>query len=818
MSAWTLSWRLLVRNLRSGKLWLMWAGLVLAAASLASVSLFAHRLEAALDRSAGEWLAADAVIESRQRPDPSHAERAVEMGLVTTTTASLSTVVYTPERSLLFQIKAVGRDYPLRGRVRIADDADGPDRSVASGPSPGRIWVDSEGLRRLGAAPGEGLQIGRVEPEVEAVLRSDPDAGDGPIQFAPGLIMAMEDLEPAGLLGPGARVRWKLLVAGPRERVEAYVEQTRMRLAPGERLRTAQDAESRTGQALAQARRFLAASALVAVLLAAVAIWQSAWRFAGSQQDSVALLKVFGADGGLIARALAGLLLWLVLGALIAGALLGYAAQAWIAALVSGQSGPSLPPADPGALWAVAPGMLLLAAGFALPPLLALHRVPPMRVLRADPGRSAPRIRLWGLIALGAGLGLAVVQIGDLQLGMLVLGGALAAVAVLALAAWALLWSAARLADGARGVARLALAGLARRRWQAVLQISALGLGLTALLTLAVVRSELVAQWQASVPDQAPDHFLVNIQREQLELLRTGLEAVGVAQLQIRPITNAQLIAINDQAPPADRFTGQVNLSWAETLPPANTVIAGRFFSAGARGELSVARRWAERVGVGLGDRLNFDVGGRVLETRITSIRSVDWDSFNVNFFLLLTPEDGRALPHQYVASFRLPDGAGAALDRLLRQLPNVSLIDVGALLERVLEVIDRISRIAEWVFGFVLAAGLLVLLAVIESTRDHRRTEVALLRALGAGDSMIRGSVLIEYGAMALVAALVAVCAAAVIGGLMATWVFGFGYRPSIALLATALGVSVPLVVGAGWLGHRRILRTPPMRLLRAG
>jgi len=350
-----------------------------------------------------------------------------------------------------------------------------------------------------------------------------------------------------------------------------------------------------------------------------------------------------------------------------------------------------------------------------------------------------------------------------------------------------------------------------------IVQTTALGLGLMSLLLLMVVRTELIDQWRASLPDDTPDHFMVNIQPDQADALREDLAALGVDGLQVRPMANANLVELTGEDPPENAFTGQVNLSWIDELPPANVIERGRFWSPGATGEISLANRWAERVGVGLGDRLTFDAGGRTFSGEVTSLREVDWGSFNVNFFILVTPEAAGDLPHQYVASFRAPPDRLEALDRIARDRPNVTLLDVGALVDRVFQIIDQVSRAAQVVFAFTLVAGLVVLLAALEATRDQRRSEAALLRTLGAPRRMVRGGLLVEYGVMAVIAAGLAVAGAAMVGGLLAGELFGFDYRPGAGLFVLGFTVSVVLIVGAGWLGNRDVLKTPPVRILRA-
>lgn len=817
MNAWRLSSRLLMRQGRSGSLWMLIIGLGVAAAALTAVTLFTDRVGRALERQAGEVLAADVRISSRNRPDDALARQAESLGLTTARVLELNSVVFSETGSSLFEVKGVAAPYPLRGSLKIADRPGEEDRAVDDLPETGQAWIEPRGLRALDVEIGDAVWVGESELRITRLLTYEPDRGDGPFALAPRLILPLQDLLDADLLGPGSRARHRLLAAGDASDVQAFTESVESELDDRTRLTTVDEADARTSEALEQARRFLAVAALTAVILAAVAVLLASLRFAEAQRDLIAVLKAFGANGATIQRALVLMLLALVLIAVIIGAVGGGLGQHLIAEILTEDLQEPLPPVSLAPVPGLAAFTLLLALGFALPPLAALRHVPPMRILNRSLDHK-PRAGAAGwLMAIAVALLLPVLELGEPKLALYVLGGSAALALALAVSAWLAVRLTRALAHRVRGTYRFGLAGLGRRQAMSIVQTTALGLGLMALLLLMVVRTELIGQWRASLPPDTPDHFIVNIQPDQADELRLELQALGAQGLQVRPMANANLIEIAGEAPPDDAFTGQVNLSWIDSLPPANTIVAGEFWTPGATGELSVAQRWADRVGVQLGDRLTFDAGGRTFTAQITSLREVDWGSFNVNFFLLVTPDAGELLPHQFVASFRAPAGGLDALDTLARARPNVTLLDVGALVDRVFEIIDQVSRAAQVVFVFTLIAGLVVLLAALESTRDQRRAEAALLRTLGAERKMVRGGLLVEYGVMAVIAASLAVLGAAVVGGLLASELFGFDYRPGITLFALGFGASIVLIVGAGWLGNRSVLSTPPVRILRA-
>ena len=815
MNPFALAARLLLRQGRSGALMILAVGLIVATAALVAVGSFTDRVGRALERQAGEALAADLVIAAGERIPARFFERAESMGLETAEIINVSTALFVGDESQLVDVKAVSSGYPLRGQVTLSDGE--TERSGREIPAPGTAWMDPRAQRALDAAIGDVAELGVLELAITDILVFEPDRAGGGFGFAPRLMVNVEDLLASELLGPGARARYRLLLAGEERALRDFRQWFGQEREDGQRLITAAQADDQTGFALTQARRFLGVAALTSVILAAVAILLSASRFSAAQRDLVALLKTFGASSSRIMAALSLLLLYLVAASILVGGALGWGAQEMIARILAEGPETTLPPAR--ALPVLNAGLftLLLAGGFALPPLVALRKVPTMRILnRSLDTRPGLTGLLWLLPVLGA-LSIPVVQLGDVQLALIVLGGSAALAGLLALSGWVALLITGRLARNARAAWRFGLAGLQRRRGGGIVQITALGLGLMALLLLVVVRAELLEQWRGSLPPDAADHFVINIQPDQVEAVERRLQAEGADNLQLRPMANANLVAVNDGPPPDHRMAGQVNVSWSGELPPANDIVAGAFHGPDARGQVSLSEMWAQNLGVSLGDRLSFESGARRFEAEVTSIREVDWNSFNVNFFILLTPEAGEFLPHQYIASFHLGERT-ADLRGVTREFPNLSIIDVGAIIERVGEIIDQVSRAAQVVFAFTLLAGLVVLLAALEATRDERRQESALIRTLGADNAMVRRGLLVEYSVMAVIAALLATLGSALTGWLLAAELFEFAYRPSPMLFILGFVVAAVLVVGSGWAGNRSVLTTPPVRILRTG
>ncbi len=819
--------RSLRREFLAGDLLTVFAALVLGVAAMTAVGTLVDRVMLALSSSAAEVVGGDLGVRGREDPPAEFAEEAVARGLRSARMVAFPSVLFHGEASQMATVKGVDAGYPLRGELRVSRQASGLDGEAAGAPPPGGAWADPRLLEALGVGVGDAIEFGSGEVRIAGVLLAEPDASGELLQMAPPLLVNRDEVDAAGLLGPGSRAGYRLMFAGDTDAIAAFREWLQPRLDGGLRLVTLEDARQGLRNSFDRAGRFLALSALLAVLLAGVATALAANRFALRRIDTVAVLRCLGARQRDILAALALQLLLLAIPACLLGIGLGMLAQvALVEAL--GELIPGrlpLPQATP-VLSGAGIGMLLLL-GFGLPPLLRLRGVPPMRVLNRSFAALPPSSLLAYLAALAATVTLAVYATGDLRLAAWVLGG-LAALALLAAAAGAaLLWLLRRLQGRLRGPWKLGLAALTRRRGLAVVQLVGLSLSLCALLLLAVIGPGLLGEWRQRLPADTPNHFLLNVQRDQAGAVEAQLRALGVADPDLQPFGTGRLVAINGQAPRQarrddddtddDDSNRPVNFSWRHTFPAANTLVAGRFWSAGSTAaEASVEDGWARRYGVGLGDTVTLRLGEEERSFTVTSLRKADWDSFRVNFFLLLNAGAVGDAPYSLISSFHLPSGRTALLAPLAREFPNVSVLEIDAILQRVREVIERVSQAVQLVMGFSLAAGVLVLLAALQATAGERRYDSAVLRTLGARHGQLRGAVLVEFGALGLLAAVLAVGGAAVIGTLVSRQLFELALSPPWpALLAGGAG-GVLLSLAAGWTGTRRILRTPPALALR--
>jgi putative ABC transport system permease protein len=820
--------RALRRELMAGDLLTVFAALTLGVAVMTSVGTLVDRVMLALTSSAAEVIGGDLGLRGRQDiPDELQAE-ARRRGLRSTRMVDFPSVLFHGEASQMANIRAVADGYPLRGQLLISRDASSLHSENVGPPAPGEAYADPRLIEALGLHIGDRIEFGAGTLRIVGLLRAEPDSSGELMQLSPPLMVNRADVDAADLLGPGSRASYRLMFAGQTQQIEQMRAWLRPR-SQGYRLVGIEETQRGLRNAFDRAGSFLALSALLAVLLSGVATALAANRFALRRIDSVAILRCLGARQRDILTSLVLQLLLVAIPACAVGIALGMLAQQGLVQTLGSLIPERLPlPQATPALAGAGIGLLLLL-GFGLPPLLRLRDVPPMRVLNRSFAALPPTSLLTYAAALLATVALTVHATGELVLSSWVLGG-LAALALAAGLIGALgLGLLRRLQHHLHGPWRLGLAALTRRRGLSVVQLIGLSLSLCALLLLAVIGPGMLNQWRERLPAQTPNYFLMNIQPDQAESVLKTLRGMGVPAAAVEPFGTGRLLAINDLPPQrlqrepdeaaedGDDRNRPLNFSWRHTFPAANTLISGRFWTADSNAaEASIEEEWAQRYGLKLGDRITLLLGEQQRSFTITSIRKVDWDTFRVNFFLLLNAGAVADAPYNLISSFHLPAGNAPQLASLTRQFPNISILDIEAILIRVRQVMHQVAQAVQLVMGFSLLAGVLVLLAALQATAGERRYDSAVLRTLGASRAQLRGAVLVEFGALGVLAAALAAVAAALIGMVVARTAFDISLTPAWpALLAGSL-LGVALSVLAGWSGTRRILSTPPALALR--
>ena len=802
------------------------ASMVLAVVALGVVATLAARMEHGVLASAAELIGGDLGVSAPQSIPDTFAAAGRERELAITQTASFPSVAFAQQQSQLLDVLAADAAYPLRGTLMVGD-ARGR-QVVGHAPTAGSVFLDHRALVALNRHVGDVVQVGGRDLRIAGELLQEPDGGEL-VAMAPRALMNLSDAEQAGLLGVGSRARHTLFLAGEPAAVQSWRTWAQSTALPqGGELITPEQTQERMRNAFDRAGAFLRLTALLSALLSGVAIALASQRYARRKTSEVSLLRALGTSRGRVLGLLLGTLGGLALPAALLGIVLALALSqgAWMFASQLFSGVPTTLPILP-SLAAAGMGIAVLV-GFALPPLVRLADVPPVAVFRASLARRIRRFDVLYLIPAVVALALIWNLSGSATLAGILAASLLGVAVVAALLAALLLWIARRIAPGGHPALRLGMAALARRRGLSIVQATALSMGLTALLLLAIVAPALLDGWRRELPSDTPNWFVLNLQDDQRADFQQALAHIGTNQLNMMPLAVGKLTAINGQ--PIDRMTfkderakdwsdRQLRLSWAQDLPPSNTVIAGQWFAPNPAGaEVSVDTMWRDMYGLKLGDTMRFDVGEGQVDARVTSFRRVDWSSFRVNFFLLMDPVHANALPHTWLASFYMPRGNAEALAGLSRTYPNLSLVDVDALLDRVREIVQRVTGAVRWVLGFSLMAGALVLAAALATSGQERRHEAALLRTLGARRGLLRVAAACEFALLGLIAGITAALGAMVGGWWLGRSVFHIkDFVPQAWPLAlAALGAAV-VVMLLGLAGTRKVTHTPPMRLLRA-
>jgi len=817
----------LSRDWRSGELAVLLAALVVAVAALTGVGFFTDRVGQAVTQQAAEVIAADLRLQASNPPSEDYVTAARSQGLATSRTLSFPTVVFFGEASTLAAIRAVADGYPLRGRVKVADEPFGPARETSDIPARGEVWFDSRLLARLGAQVGDEVSIGAATFRVTRVLAYRPDQGSAFVDLAASLLMNLEDMPSTELIQPGSRATHAILFAGPPPAVRAFKAELEANKKPAERLVDVAEASPQIQSSMERAGRFLNLSALVTVLLAAVAVAMAARRYVRRHLDNVALMKCMGASQGFVLRVTAIELVLLALLASVVGAALGFAAQQGLALLLKDLIRGDLPDPTWSPAWLGVATASTILVGFALPPMLQLKRVPPARVLRRNLEPPPLKFAAPYLVAVGALLAMLFWLVRDAKLVGYVAVGTAATLALLLGAGWMLVRVAGRLRGGVGVAWRYGVANLSRRGRESIVQVVAFGLGLMVLLLLGIVRQDLLDTWKASLPEDTPNHFLINIRSDQVEDFKGFFTSRGMEEPRLFPMIRARMTALNGtpiaELPlEGDRAQGfaqrEQNLSWAADLQEDNTLVAGRWWTDADRGRnlVSVSTDYAEELKLKVGDVLSFDVAGEPLEAEIASLREVQWDTFRPNFFLVFNPGTLDGMVGTWLTALKLDEAGKRSMVELVRAFPSVSIFDVEAILAQVRQVGDKASLAVQYVFLFTLLAGVTVLLAAVQSTRDERAYESAMLRTLGASRRVVLAGVATEFAALGVLAGLLAAIGATAGGWFLATELFNLDYRLDPTVWAVGIGLGLLIVGGAGTLAARSVVNQPPITTLR--
>ena len=833
MRFFSLGLRSLWRDFRSGELRLLIVAVTLAVAALTAVGFFADRLKGGLQRDARQLLGGDAVVSSDKPTPQAFIAKALALGLQTTTTSGFPTMGRATDArggaSKLVALKAVPAGYPLRGSLSVAATPDAPGQATRDIPARGEVWVDAPLLDALGLVMGDALLLGDSQFRVGRIIVNEPDRGGGFMNFAPRVMLNQADIEATHLVQPASRVNYRFAVAGAEPAVKLFAQwATRQVERPevrGVRVESLESGRPEMRQTMDRAEKFLNLVALLAAMLSAVAVALAARGFAANHLDDCAMYRVLGLSQRSIAWSYILEFALIGIAASALGVAIGFGVHYAFVLLLAGLVEASLPAAS---LWPVAFGIgmgLTLMFAFGLPPVLQLAQVPPLRVIRRDVGNLKPASLAVLAVGVAGFAALLLAASSDVTLGLIAVGGFAAAVLVFAALSWVAVKLLRRSVNESTAPRWLVLATrqISARPAYAVVQVSALAVGLLALVLLVLLRTDLIGSWRKATPPDAPNRFVINVMPEQGDAFQQTLRDAGVANYDWFPMIRGRLVAVNGNSVTPDDYTDdrakrmidrEFNLSNSATQPQHNQVIAGRWTDEEA-GAISVEESIATTLNLKLGDKVRFDIGGMPVDSKITSLRKVDWGSMRANFYAMYPVSKMTDVPVTYMTAFKAPVTKGFD-NGLVRSYPNITNVDVSATLAQIQHVLDQVIRAVEFLFGFTLLAGLVVLFAAITATREERAREFAIMRAVGAQASLLRQVQRAELAGVGLLAGLLASLVAMVVGWALAKFVFGFAWTasPLVPLLGAVAGAV--LAMAAGWWGLRDVLRRPVVETLR--
>lgn len=824
MSGLTTFWWLSRRDWRQREVKVVLASLVVAVAAVATISLFSDHLRQTIMSSATQFLAADRQLTSSRPLSDAYLSEAAERGLESGQIISFSTMLYGDNDQQLVEAKGVSGNYPLAGEVEIQRTATGSRERVTTPPEPGEIWLNARLLPLLDVDIGDTVEIGDHRLQVSAILVREPDGGFNMAALQPRTLMHIDDVEKTGVVQPGSRVSFTQLFSGGEGELEAFHDWLEPQLEESERWRNVQDGQPAIADALDRAERFLLLGGSLAVLLAAVAVAVASRQYALGQRDTVALLKTLGLPGNAISRLfLARLALWGLLG-MVLGLVLaipGYVGMAVVANRFLEQ--PVVWSISPGALWPALVTALIALFAFAYPPIHRLRRVSAMQVLRSEPGETGAAARLDLLIAVVGIFALLWFYGRELWLVGALLGALVVMLLVFTLLAWVIMAGLRQVRGGGQAW-RLALVALYRHRRASLSQMAVFAMTLMLASTLFLMRSALLDDWQAQLPDDAPNHFLINIAEDQVEPLESFLAQRDLSTTALYPTVRGRLTHINGEPvreavskeEEINALNRELNLTWLDELPEDNRMTAGSWWQSGDSDGVSVEAELFEQLELSLGDELRFRLGGQDLSAKVRNVREVQWDSMRPNFYMAFSPGTLEGFSATWITAFHLEDADKGVLNELTRAFPTVSVLEVDQFIDRIRTIIGQVTTAVEALLAMILISAVLVMAAVVSATLGDRQREGALLRTLGARRQLLVRSTMLEFAALGAIAGLLGVMAAEV-----AVWSLQYRLFQGQFVLHGSLWLAVPVLSAAllamfGRWQLKPVLNVSPMLLMR--
>lgn len=830
----SLAWRLFKHEARRGELTIILFAIILSVAAVLSLSLFSERLQSALTDRTAEFIAADRVLDSRKPVDPTWIAKAKEMELTTAHQVYTRSMAFANENMSLVDLRAATDGYPLKGDLKVANEPFGLGEVTDRLPNPGEAWVESLLFQSLGLSLGTQIEIGDSTFTVTKVLSEVPDSGFSIFGGDPKVLIRNSDLAATNLTGPGSRVTYSYFFTGQSSELDSYYDWLKPQMDRELHYwMSVEDDDSPIGRSVGRAEQYFLLASLLAIVLAAVSIAVAAQRYSQRHYDPVAIMKTLGASKRMVQKVYLLQISFITLLGILIGTLAGLAIQQAVVTAIAERVSVSLD------IWHWRPLLIAVFTGvicsvlFSLYPLLKLFSVPPLRVLRRDIGAGMSSRIVQFLAAGTAILALMWAYSQNIKISIILFVSGIVLVSALLVVTYGLIWLGRKLGQGKMGAWQLAWARIKRRAMDNSVQLISFSVTIMLLLVVLVMRNDMIQQWRDQLPQGTPNYFLVNITDEQKPALEQHFDDNNVQTDTFYPMIRGRFVAINEekirtavskeneeeQTRSRSGLGREANLTWGSVLQKENTIVQGEWLDTWQEGDpygVSVEARLAERLKINMGDTLTFNIGSEVVTVVVTSLREVNWQTMQPNFFFVIQPEAMKDFSPTYITSFHLAAERKSEITRLLQPFANLTLFDVDARINQLREIVDQVSMAVEFILVLVLAAGSLVLIAQVQASMDERQQELAILRTLGAKGGLIRASVVFEFLIIGSVAGLMAAVANELTLYLLQTQIFQMAGSIHLEYwaLAPLVGAAVVGVLGAA--GCWRLLALNTSQLLR--
>ncbi|WP_235276154.1 ABC transporter permease [Methylotenera sp. G11] len=818
---------------RAGALRVLVFALALAVSAITAVGFFTERVESALSQQGALLLGGDLAVSADHEIPAVFSVQAQKQGFAAVNTYEFPSMVVVGGSSQLVEVKAVGKHFPLRGDLTLGAASSAAGQVVKAAPASGEAWIEPRLANALDLTVGDRIAVGEKNLLVAAILLREPSRGGDMFSFAPRLMMNAEDLAATKLIQYGSRVKYQLLLSGDLKKIQRYQQQMQPELGRGERMEDLRNARPEIKLALDKAEQFLGLSAMVSVILAMAAMLLSSMPYIRQSLDMFALMRCFGALQNTVLQVLAIQTLLIAFFSALLGIVIGYAAQLGLARLAGSLFVEALPPAS------FSPALTGLAASLAMmvavvvPHAWQMRKLTAMNILRRETLSQPMSAQAKFLPAALVMAAMVFWQAQDAKIALSTILAMLALCAVVFVFSYGLVHLARalfRLSPHSKTLSAVMIGvqGLKTRLALSTVQTIGFSMGLMVLMLLALIRGDLINNWQASLPADAPNRFVINVQPQQIDGVKQFFSAQKIKEASVFPMVRARLQKINHEVIRSSQWKEErarrlaereFNLSWADVMQSDNKLVAGRWWSADEYGKpyLSLEQDLAKTLGIQLGDQLSFDVAGTPLVLTVTSLRKVDWDTMRANFFAVTPPGVLDNFSANYISSFHLPLGADMPLNQLVKQYPNLTVIDIAALMQQVRGIMQKMSSTVEYVFIFSLVTGVAVLYAALVATRAERISEATLMRVFGASRRQVSVAYFTEFALIGLIAALVATVAANLLAYYISVKVLDIPFQFNLGLAVSAMLVSIMAIPFAAWLGLRAYLNIPPRQLLNS-